>query len=312
MLISKTIKRVTVLASASLICASLLGNSTTFASEKLSIEEKRSAVHQAYGLSEDWVNDLIDEDLQYYYDGISELVTSSVDENYFKLEEVYDYTLATPDNGYSPLQIVDTNVSEVSKQEAMEQSNNKDNGITTMGASTTTTSWLKLETSNEKYSTSQGGASARFEWLKTPTQKQKDVLALGTNSNMSVIPGTASNVFKYTYLDQINPSKVIQKTNNPVAFQSVLGYAYEMQLPQVNDGNSPSHPDYARNIIGYMKYRYTPNVSTLTKADIYAKYGHNITILNSSLSVDIKGTAGISIGPASKTMEVYNHNQISW
>ncbi|MFF2019077.1 hypothetical protein [Paenibacillus sp. NPDC058177] len=264
-------------------------------------QEMKYAIQTSYQFSTNFVNDLTQNDLIYYYNNISELQDVSYKDNYYKIEYVpvndLNRTFITDPSSYKKV------VTEVSKEEAEIAAALQNSPIKPHGTTPVITSWLKLETTVEKYSSTEGGVSGRFEWLTSPFFRGKDALAVGLNANSSSIPGTSSAVYKYMFYtdsgtlvsDEVNYSK----PDTDVA----AGISYFMNLTKTS--NSVYNA-------GYMKYRFKPNVSNLTVADAYSMYAHNESTLTINPSVSFPGGGSVSISPATKYDKVTGHAIINW
>lgn len=279
-------------------------SSATFAEERAipTEMEMKEAVHENYQISESFVNDLSQKDLLDYYSEIPNLESVSYDEKYYKIE----YTLKPA--SLSKQSILDQEsynkkVTETTKEEAEKAVALLGTSITPYGTTTTTTSWLKLETSISKYTSNTGGASARFEWLTSPLFRGTDALALGLNANSSVIPGSSSALYKYTFYTSSGNIVNDQIDYTQPQTDSSAGISYNMSLTKTSNSLYNA---------GYMKFSFQPNVSTLTVADAYSLYAHAESALSVVPSVSFPGGGSVRVTPESKFDTVPGHASIQW
>ncbi|MEK3863814.1 hypothetical protein MHH60_10000 [Paenibacillus sp. FSL H7-0716] len=278
-----------------------------FADENVSIPDTqmKQAVHEKYHISKNFVDDLSSKDLLGYFSNIPNLESASYDEKYYKIEYVPKSDLLSIQSNLEPQNYTKT-VTETSKEEAeraVALQNNYSSDITPFGTVTTTTSWLKLETSISKYTTNTGGASARFEWLTSPFFRGTDALALGLNANSSVVPGSSSALYKYTFYTDSGNIVTDQIDYTHPNTDASIGISYNMSLTKTS--NSLYHA-------GYMKFTFQPNVSTLTVADAYSLYAHAESALSVAPSVSFPGGGSVRVSPESKFDTVPGHASIQW
>lgn len=264
-------------------------------------QEMKDAVHESYHFSTNFVNDLTQNDLVEYFSNISNLQGVSYKDNYYKIEyipvsDLSSKLIADPSN-YKEV------VTEVSKEEAEQAVAQQNSQIKPYGTTTVTTSWLKLETTVEKYSSTEGGVSSRFEWLTSPFFRGKDALALGLNANTSSIPGSSSAVYKYKFYTDSGTLVSDEVNYTKPDTDLAAGISYFMNLTKTS--NSVYNA-------GYMKYRFKPNVSNLTVADAYSMYAHNESTLTINPSVSFPGGGSVTISPSTKYDKVTGHSIINW